>query len=89
MNSISKSFLGMLAGVLVGKGIIDPEDKISNLIPEFKDSAFAETTLQNALDMAGAVKFGEDYAQPDADFGMKLRWLAGVLTLKKILKQIT
>ena len=68
MNSISKSFLGMLAGVLVEKGIIDPEDKISNLIPEFKDSAFAETTLQNALDMAGAVKFGEDYAQPDADF---------------------
>ena len=68
MNSISKSFLGMLAGVLVGKGIVDPEDKISNLIPEFKDSAFVETTLQNALDMAGAVKFGEDYAQPDADF---------------------
>ena len=58
----------MLAGVLVGKGIVDPEDKISNLIPEFKDSAFVETTLQNALDMAGAVKFGEDYAQPDADF---------------------
>ena len=68
MNSISKSFLGMLAGALVGKGIIDPEDKISNLIPEFKDSAFAETSLQNALDMAGAVKFGEDYAQLDADF---------------------
>ena len=68
MNSISKSFLGMLAGVLVGKGIVDPEDKISDLMPEFKDSAFTETTLQNALDMAGAVKFGEDYAQPDADF---------------------
>ena len=68
MNSISKSFLGMLAGVLVGKGIVDPGGKISNLIPGFKDSAFAETTLQNALDMAGAVKFGEDYAQPDADF---------------------
>ena len=68
MNSISKSFLGMLAGVLVGKGIIHPEDKISNLIPEFKESAFAKTTLQNALDMAGAVNFGEDYAQPDADF---------------------
>ena len=68
MNSISKSFLGMLAGALVGKGIVDPEDKISNLIPGFKDSAFAETSLQNALDMAGAVKFGEDYAQADADF---------------------
>jgi len=86
MNSISKSFLGMLAGVLVGKGIVDPEDKISNLIPEFKDSAFAETTLQNALDMAGAVKFGEDYAQPDADFWHETAMVGWRPDLKENLK---
>ena len=86
MNSISKSFLGMLAGVLVGKGIIDPEDKISNLIPEFKDSAFAETSLQNALDMSGAVKFDEDYAQPDADFWHETAMVGWRPTLKENLK---
>ena len=86
MNSISKSFLGMLAGVLVGKGIVDPEDKISNLIPEFKDSAFVETTLQNALDMAGAVKFGEDYAQPDADFWLETAMFGWRPDLKANLK---
>ena len=86
MNSISKSFLGMLAGVLVGKGIVDPEDKISNLIPEFRDSAFAETTLQNALDMAGSVKFGEDYAQPDADFWHETAMVGWRPDLKENLK---
>nr|GIR52525.1 MAG: hypothetical protein CM15mP61_12340 [Gammaproteobacteria bacterium] len=38
--------------------------------------------------MAGAVKFGEDYAQPDADFD-ETAIFGGVLTLKQILKQIT
>lgn len=68
INSISKSFLGMLAGILVGRGLIDPEKKVSAYIPEFSANAFAETSVRQVLDMTAAVKFDEDYDNPDEDF---------------------
>ena len=68
LNSVSKSFLGLLVGILCEEGLIQPYELISNYIPEFKDSAFRNTTLQHALDMSGAVKYHEDYADPNADF---------------------
>ncbi len=68
INSISKSFLGMLAGILAGQGLLDPEKKVSAYIPEFAANAFAHTTVREVLDMTAAVKFGEDYDTPDDDF---------------------
>ncbi len=68
INSISKSFLGMLAGILAGQGLIDPERKVSDYIPEFSTNAFSETTVRQVLDMTAAVKFSEDYDIPDDDF---------------------
>ena len=61
LNSISKTFLGMLVGILKNLKLIDINKKVSEYIPEFKDTAFSETTVQHALDMAGAVRYGEDY----------------------------
>lgn len=68
MNSITKSFVGMLAGILAESNELDPNKKVSFYIPEFTNTAFAETTLQNALDMSAAVKFTEDYNDLLADF---------------------
>lgn len=68
LNSVSKSFVGMLAGTLVSDGVIDPTQPIASYVPEFANSAFSETTLQHALDMTAAVKFGEDYANVNDDF---------------------
>ena len=82
LNSVSKSFLGLLVGVLCEEGLIQPYELISNYIPEFKGSAFHNTTLQHALDMSGAVKYHEDYADPNADFWVEtavVGWRPGLV----------
>jgi CubicO group peptidase (beta-lactamase class C family) len=68
LNSVSKSFLGMLVGILAADGAIDPQETLTTYIPEFTNTAFQHTTIQQALDMTAAVKYGEDYADRDADF---------------------
>ena len=68
LNSVTKSFVGMLTGILYEKGIIDPDKNVSDYIPEFKDTVFSETKLQHALDMSAAVEYGEDFSAPQADF---------------------
>jgi hypothetical protein len=71
LNSVSKSFLGMLVGILVAEGKLDPNEKLVTYIPEFSETAFQKTTLQQALDMTAAVKFGEDYDDRQADFWLE------------------
>ena len=68
LNSVTKTFVGMLAGILIDEGLLDPEQKIAHYMPEFHTTAFANTSLRHALDMTAAVSFGEDYADPQADF---------------------
>ena len=48
LNSVTKSFVGMLAGVLYENGLIDPDKYLSDYIPEFKDTVFSLTTLRHA-----------------------------------------
>ena len=68
MNSITKSFIGMLVGILSDEGIFDTKDKITKYLPELNDTGFSETTIQSALDMSSAVKFEEDYDDPLCEF---------------------
>jgi CubicO group peptidase (beta-lactamase class C family) len=59
--SVSKSVLGLIAGILVGRGQLKLDDPIAKVIPELKHSAFAAATVRDALDMRVGVKFDEDY----------------------------
>ena len=68
LNSVSKSFLGVLIGILSHEGVLRSEDPITKYLPELKDTAFGQTSIQQALDMTGAVKYTEDYVNPLADF---------------------
>ena len=68
MNSITKSFMGMLVGILADKGVFDIKEKVTKYVPELNDTGFSETTIQSALDMSAAVKFEEDYDEPFCDF---------------------
>ena len=68
MNSVSKSFVGMLIGILVEEKKLSPVDKITKYIPELKNSPFINTTIQQALDMTAAVSFGEDYDDSNSEF---------------------
>jgi CubicO group peptidase (beta-lactamase class C family) len=68
LNSVSKSFLGMLAGIVIRDGLLDPERTVASYLPELGDSALAQSRVQDALDMTAAVRYGEDYDNAGDDF---------------------
>ena len=59
LNSVSKSFVGMLAGIAVDDGALVTDHLVSNYLPQLADGAFRHTTLQTALDMTAAVAYSE------------------------------
>ena len=68
LNSVSKSFVGMLAGIAVEDGLLDTDKYVCAYLPELADTAFRETTVQHALDMTAAVAYSEDYDKTTDDF---------------------
>ena len=68
LNSVTKSFVGMLAGIHISKGLIQETDLVTQYLPELADTAFSESTIRHLLDMTAAPKYGEDYADRSADF---------------------
>ncbi len=68
MNSMTKSFVGMLAGIAVDRGQLDPEALITEYLPGLNNSAWEGTTVRQLLDMTAGAYYHEDYADPEADF---------------------
>lgn len=64
--SVSKSFAGTIASILIAEGQIDPNKFISYYVPELTDSAFGDATVQQVLDMTTSVDYTEDYTNPNA-----------------------
>ena len=68
-QSVAKSVVGMAAGILIGRGELDPTQQISLYLPELRETAWAGATLQQVLDMTTGVKFDETYTDPHSDIG--------------------
>jgi hypothetical protein len=66
--SVTKSFIGTLAAMLVTEGKLDPNATVTKYIPELAESAFGDATVQQVLDMTTALDYSEDYADPNASF---------------------
>jgi CubicO group peptidase (beta-lactamase class C family) len=66
--SITKSMAALLAGVLVGRGMLDPENFITDYLPELTESAYYGATIRHLLDMQIASGFHEDYTDSDGIF---------------------
>ena len=66
--SISKSLTALLAGVLVGEGVLDPDRPVTHYLPETKGSAYEGATLRHVLDMTVASGFSEEYLDEDGIF---------------------
>ncbi|MDO9072954.1 MAG: serine hydrolase [Rubrivivax sp.] len=62
--SMSKSFTGLLATMLVKEGVIDANALVSKYLPELKDSAWADATVQQTLDMTTGVAYSENFRDP-------------------------
>lgn len=61
LMSVSKSILGLVAGIVAGRGLLDVDAPLTDLIPELRGSAYAGATVRDALDMRVGVRFDEDY----------------------------
>ena len=65
--SMTKSFTGLLAEIMVVEGALDDTLLVRDVVPEIGDSAFATATVRQVMDMTTGVKYSEDYADPNAD----------------------
>lgn len=63
MQSITKTHLNLIFGRLVADGVIDPEGKVEDWIPEI-GSGYRGVTVQQVLDMNVMLAFDEDYSAP-------------------------
>lgn len=67
--SVTKSFVGTVAEMLVEEGRLDPAARVSSMIPELSGSGFGDATVRQVLDMTTALDFSEDYADPQSGIG--------------------
>ena len=78
MMSCAKSIAGILAEMLIADGKLDPNAVMSSYMPEYKNTAWADATLRQTLDMLIGLEFHEDYLDKDSDVWRFLR--AGGMT---------
>jgi CubicO group peptidase (beta-lactamase class C family) len=68
-QSVAKSFIGMLAGILAAHGAVDVKALVTDILPELRSTAYRGATVQHLLDMTSGVHFDEDYTDPFSDMG--------------------
>ncbi len=66
-QSVAKSVVGLLAGILHGQSLIDLDAPLTDVVPELSGSGYAGATLDQVLDMRSGVRFSEDYNTPESD----------------------
>ncbi|MCJ8056630.1 beta-lactamase family protein [Shinella curvata] len=67
--SISKSVTGLLAGIVEGDGLLDPDAPVSAYVPEIAGSAYADATVRHLLDMRVSLNFEESYLDTTGAYG--------------------
>ena len=70
--SVTKSFTGTLAGILVAEGKIDPQAPVTDYVPELKASAFGDARVHEAMDMTTGLEYTEVYTDRNSGvFGLR------------------
>lgn len=67
LQSVSKSIAGTVAGVLVGRGLIDPEAPVTTYVAELAGTSFEGATVRHVLDMCTGTAYDETYDSPASD----------------------
>jgi len=61
LMSVTKSMLGLLAGILAARGILDLEKDVASVVPELASTGFRGASIRQLLDMRSGIAFEEDY----------------------------
>ena len=75
--SVTKSATGVLAGILVAEGAIDPNAPVKAYVPELAGSGFGDATVTQVMDMTTGLRYKEIYTDKGSDI-WKLRRAAGL-----------
>ncbi|MDJ0366782.1 serine hydrolase [Hymenobacter sp. H14-R3] len=65
--SLTKSFTGTLAAMLVAEGKLDETRTVASYMPELQKSGFGDATVRQVMDMTTGLKYSEEYADPKAE----------------------
>jgi CubicO group peptidase (beta-lactamase class C family) len=65
--SVSKSVTATLAGILIGRGDLDPDALVTDLVPEAAGSGWAGARVRHVLDMRAGIRWNEVYDERDGD----------------------
>ena len=66
-QSVSKSVVGTLTGIIHGEGLLDLYAPLVEIVPELASCGYADATLEQVLDMQSGVRFDETYTAKDSD----------------------
>jgi CubicO group peptidase (beta-lactamase class C family) len=75
LMSVTKSVVGCVAGILVDRGLLDPDEQASTYVPEIVGSGYGGATVRDLLDMRAGVKFREEYTDEDAEVRVMERYM--------------
>ena len=59
--SVSKSFTGTIAAMLIAEGALEARAPVSRYLPELMSSGFGDATVADVLNMTTAIEFTENY----------------------------
>jgi CubicO group peptidase (beta-lactamase class C family) len=68
-QSVAKSFVGMVAGILIGRELLDVNALVTTYLPELEATGWRGATLQQVLDMTTGTRFAEEYTNPYSEMG--------------------
>lgn len=67
MFSATKSMVGLMAASLIAEGRLAADARVASVLPELADSAWADASVAQVLDMTDGVRFTEIYTDPKSD----------------------
>ena len=70
LMSVTKSFAGSLAGIVAGRGLLSPDDLVTDIVPEVTGSAYDGARVRHVLDMSVSMDYDEDYDNPQSDVAL-------------------
>lgn len=65
--SVTKSFIGLLAQMMVHEGVLNEHALVSHYVPELQSSAFGDATVRQVQDMITGLQYSETYTDPNAE----------------------
>ena len=66
-QSVAKSVVGTVAGILIHRGDLDRHAPLASIIPELEGSGYGDATTAHILSMVSGIRFTEEYGLAESD----------------------